>query len=156
MVKGKDTAIPGEKSAPCLPLGKPEIVITEGLPDIPKNKDIRYAFVSPPKFTVGTTVPEPIYMELLDYPGAISKFFEDAITAFDGDLDALVSAASEFFAERKLARKDTAIRNAVGRVSQGAKKKLGFIEEALAGIRGISQAKILAGLIRLKLRGRGD
>lgn len=152
MVKGKDAPIPPMQADPCKPLGKPGVVIKAGLPDVPKNTDIRYVFVSPPKFTVGTTVPEPVYMQLLDYPGAISKCFEDAISSFDGDLDALVSAAAEFSAQRKLARKDTAIRNAVGRVSKAAEMKLKMIEDALAGIRGISRAKVLAGLIHLKLQ----
>jgi hypothetical protein len=118
MVKGKETPIPETQGDPCKPLNKLGVEIRAGLPVIPKNPDIRYIFLSPPKFTLGTTVPEPVYIQLLDHPGAISKFFEDAISAFDGDLDALLSAAAVFSAERKEARKDTPIRNAVGRVSK--------------------------------------
>jgi len=151
VVKGKDTLSRGIQTSPCKPLDKPGMAIKVGLPEIPKNTDIRYIFVSPPKFTIGTTVPEPVYMVLLDYPGAISRFFEDAIFGFNGDLDSLVNAAALFFAERKKARKDVPIRNAVGRVSEGANKKIGLIEEALSGVRGISKAKILAGLIQLHL-----
>jgi hypothetical protein len=151
MVKGKDAPVSGAQGDPCKPLSKQGVEIKAGLPVIPKNPDIRYIFVSPPKFTVGTTVPEPVYMQLLDYPGAISKFFEQAISDFDGDIDALLSAAAVFAVERKQARKDTPIRNAVGRVSKAADMKLKMIEDALTGIRGISRAKVLAGLIRLKL-----
>lgn len=124
------------------------LMVFEPLPEDGKP-DIRYVFVSPPKFVIGTTVPEPVYYNLLDYPGGISKFYEEALARFDGDLDALLRAAAQLVEERKRARHESGIRNVNGRVSKAAIFRLQQIERALADVRGMSRAKVLVGLIGL-------
>lgn len=149
MVIKKTPAVPpGLPPAPCAP--KQAALPTQNLVGA-DERDIRYIFVSPPKFVVGTTVPDPVYFRLLDYPGGISGFYEDAIAKFDGDTEALLRAAALFSVERKQSRQTTAIRSANGRVSRGAHEKLKSMEGSLTGIRGISKAKLLAGLIQLYL-----
>jgi hypothetical protein len=145
MVTKKSPATPsGLPTAPCDP--HPPKILTDS-----DGRDLRYIFVSPPKFVVGTTVPDPIYFQLLDYPGGISGFYEDAVAKFDGDVEALLRAAVLFSEIRKRARNTTAIRSANGRVSKGAHDRVLAIEGSLKGIRGISKAKVLAGLIHLYL-----
>jgi hypothetical protein len=148
VTKKPSTVPPGLPAVPCNPdqAAPPtqNLVGTDG-------RDLRYIFVSPPKFVVGTTVPDPVYFHLLDYPGGISGFYEDAIAKFDGDTEALLRAAALFSDERKRSRQTTAIRSANGRVSRGAHDKILAMEAALRGIRGISKAKVLAGLIQLYL-----
>jgi hypothetical protein len=100
---------------------------------------------------MGTTVPDGVYFQLLDYPGGISGFYEDAVAKFDGDTEALLRAAALFSEIRKQARNTTAIRSANGRVSKGAHERVLGVEAALKGIRGMSKAKVLAGLIQLYL-----
>jgi hypothetical protein len=100
---------------------------------------------------VGTTVPDPVYFKLLDHPGGISGFYEGTIAMFNGDMEALLRAASTFSEERKQARNTIAIRSANGRISKPTHDRLLAIESALKGIRGISKAKVLAGLIHLYL-----
>ena len=142
------------KKSPALPPGLPAIPCG---PDksAPANlvgadgRDLRYIFVSPPKFVVGTTVPDPVYFLLLDFPGGISGFYEEAIAKFNGDMEALLRAAAQFSDLRKQSRQTTAIRSANGRVTKGAQEKILSMEASLKGIRGMSKAKILAGLIQL-------
>lgn len=149
MVIKKTPAVPpGLPAAPCAP--KQAALPTQNLVGA-DERDIRYIFVSPPKFVVGTTVPDPVYFQLLDYPGGISGFYEDAIAKFDGDTEALLRAAALFSDKRKRSRQTTAIRSANGRVSKGAHNDILALETALKGIRGMSKAKILAGLIQLYL-----
>lgn len=149
MVTRKPSATPpGLPVAPCNPdqaVPPPSSLVSGDL------GDLRYIFVSPPKFVVGTTVPDPVYFQLLDYPGGISGFYEDAIAKFDGDTEALLRAAALFSDVRKRSRQTTAIRSANGRVSKGAHDKILAMETALKGIRGMSKAKVLAGLIQLYL-----
>lgn len=118
-------------------------------PSAAEGKDLRYIFVSPPKFLVGTTVPESFYFRLLDYPGGISQFYEDAIRKFDGDLEALLKASAAFNQFRRQSRPTTPIRSANGRVSQETHDRVLAIEHDLKHVRGISRAKVLAGLIQL-------
>lgn len=119
--------------------------------DLSDLGDLQYLFVSKPKFTVGTTVPEPVYLKLLKYPGGISKFYEDAITEFDGNLESLLRAASVFAAERRQSRQDTPVRAVNGRISETSYRRVQEMERGLASIRGMSRAKVLAGLMHLKL-----
>ena len=114
-------------------------------------KDLRYIFVSPPKYVVGTTVAEPLYFQLLDYPGGMSQFFEDAVTSFIGAPKELAQAAAQFGIERKRARQDTPIRTANGRVSKPVFQRIQELEKALADCRGISRSKVIAGLVQLNL-----
>lgn len=132
---------------PCLPPAP------EDRPLIGENgRDLRYIFVSPPKYVVGTTVPDPVYFQLLDHPGGISAFYEEALMKFSGSMEELLNAAVHFSAERKLSRQTNAIRSANGRISKAAHDRLLAIEGNLKGIRGISKAKLLAGLIQLFLQ----
>jgi hypothetical protein len=98
---------------------------------------------------VGTTVPDPVYFQLLDYPGGISGFYEDAVAKFDGDLESLLRASAQFSEARKRSRQQIPIRSANGRVSAKAHAQILAIEQALKGIRGMSKAKVLAGFIQL-------
>jgi len=133
---------------PCVPPGSSE---GSGEPRRAPEEDLsdlRYLFVSPPKFVVGTTVPDPVYFQLLDYPGGISKFYEDAIGKFDGDLEALMRASAVFCDNRKRSRQTVPIRSANGRISEAAQRKIQSITNSLKHIRGMSVAKVLAGLIQ--------
>ena len=109
----------------------------------------------PPKFPVGTTVPERVYDEIRISGVGISQFIEDAITGFDGDLRALVEAAGQLDAERKSARFDTGVRSISGRVPKAALTRLQGILAAFKGLRGMSLAKVLGGLVLLHL-GKGS
>jgi hypothetical protein len=120
-------------------------------PEKDEPRDIRYIFVQPPKFLVGTTVSDAIYYRLLDYEGGISKFIEDALASFDGNLDALLTAAVQLAEDRKRSSKVAGIRTANGRVSKAAYSRIKEIEAALTNVRGISRAKVLSGLIKLFL-----
>jgi hypothetical protein len=85
---------------------------------------------------------------MLDFPGGVSAFYEHALGSFNGDLAALLDAAAQFAEYRKRARQTIAIRSANGRISKAAFEKIKTIEAALKGIRGMSRAKVLAGLIQ--------
>ncbi|MDR3572307.1 MAG: hypothetical protein P4L50_00460 [Anaerolineaceae bacterium] len=113
--------------------------------------DLRNIFVRPPKFPVGTTVPERVYLEILEYGPGISQFIEDAITSFNGDMRALVEAVDRFNKERKAARLDTGIRSISGRVPKASLTKLQSIIAALKDFPGMSLAKVLGGLIQIHL-----
>jgi hypothetical protein len=106
----------------------------------------------PPKFPVGTTVPERVYQALTRHQEGISHFIETAISSFDGDMRALVIAANGLAEERRAARFDTGIRSISGRVSKAALTKLQLLVAALKDAPGMSMAKILGGLIQLHLR----
>jgi hypothetical protein len=83
----------------------------------PFNLDLQgLNLVSPPKFPVGTTVPERVYLEILGYRSGISQFLEDAINGFNGDMLALVEATNRLSEERRTARFDTGVRAISGRV----------------------------------------
>jgi hypothetical protein len=145
MVTKKSSATKsGLPADPCNPKSPQSLIGADG-------RDLRYIFISPPKFVVGTTVPDPVYFQLLDYPGGISGFYEDAVAKFDDDTEALLRAAVLFSEIRKQARNTTAIRSANGRVSKSSHDRVLAIESALKGIRGMSKAKVLAGLIQLYL-----
>lgn len=116
-------------------------------------EDIRFIFVAPPKFVVGTTVPESVYFTLLDYKGGVSQFYTDAVTNFNGNLEALVTAAALFAVERRRTRQESPIRTANGRVPKEIFHRILELEKALGGIRGMSRAKVLSGLIQLRLDG---
>ena len=109
------------------------------------------SLIRPPKFPVGTTVPERVYLEILSYRPGISQFIEDAITGFNGDIRTLVEAAAQISAERKTARFDTGVRSISGRVPKAALTRLQGIVGALREIPGMSLAKVLGGLVYLKL-----
>ena len=110
---------------------------------------LELAFLSSRRHLIGTTVPESVHASMQRYPGGIGGFYEDAVTAFDGDLESLVRAALTFIQDRKRQAARDPSRSANGRVSEGTAKKVSAIQQALAGLKGSSRAKILAGLIQL-------
>jgi len=160
MVKKMDPklTVPSPDSSACAPANKP--TVPAPTPPVPGAE---FGFTNyqsvlqgidlsrPPKFPVGTTVPERVYREILISGAGISQFIEDAITGFDGDLRALVEAAGQLDAERKSARFDTGVRSISGRVPKAALTRLQGILVALKGLRGMSLAKVLGGLVLLHL-----
>ena len=105
----------------------------------------------PPKFPVGTTVPERVYRLISNHREGISAFIEEAINTFNGDLRALVVAAEDLAQERKTARFDTGVRSISGRVPKAALTRLQDLVAALKGIPGMSLAKVLGGLVQIHL-----
>jgi hypothetical protein len=112
---------------------------------------LTYAFVGRPRRLVTCPVPDSIYLKLQNHPGGVSHFFEDAVASFDGNLAALVEAAVAFVDARRFRAHTDPPRNASGRVLPVTFEMIQKIEEALSGIRGMSRAKVLAGLIQLHL-----
>ncbi len=112
-------------------------------------KDFTYSFLAPPRFFISVSVPESLYHQLRGY--GISRFFEDATNKFDGDLKALVEAALQFIAARKNRKPTEGICNANGRVLKETLQKIEGVQASIAGIKGMSRAKVLAGLVQLKL-----
>lgn len=138
---------PGADTEPCHP-HQPKKA-DKGKPVFRLHGDVKaleFAFVGTRRRLVGTTVPESIYFLMQKHPGSISGFFEDAVAAFDGDLPALVEAAVQFVKNRKLRASSDPIRNANGRVYFETFERIQEIERALASVRGMSRAKVLAGL----------
>lgn len=113
--------------------------------------DLTYAFIGHPRRLVTCPIPDSIYMKIQNYPGGTSRFFEDAVASFDGDLNALVEAAVAFVDARRFNASTDPPRNASGRIALTTLQKILKIQDALAGIRGTSRAKVLAGLIQLAL-----
>ena len=112
---------------------------------------LRTMLARPPKFPVGTTVPERVYRAILVSHDGISQFIENAITSFDGDMRALVEAVDNLNTERKAARFDTGVRSISGRVTKASLTKLQTIIAALKDIPGMSLARVLGGLIQIHL-----
>ena len=112
---------------------------------------LTYAFIGHPRRLVTCPIPDSIYLKIQNYPGGISRFFEDAVASFDGNLESIVEAAVAFVDSRRFNACTDPPRNASGRILPGTLQKIQKIQEALGGIRGMSRAKVLAGLIQLKL-----
>ena len=130
----------------------------EGGGDLKLTGDIsslKYAFVSSGSKVVGCPVPESILVKLQVHPGGIGRFYEEAVeaflTTFHGDLEKLVEAAVVFIQERKRLAPIDPTQNANGRVSAEAFQKIQKVQDALTGIKGLSRAKVIAGLIQLNL-----
>lgn len=109
------------------------------------------AFVATQRRLVSVSVPDSLYLKLQAYPGGVSQFYEDAVAKFDGDLRALVEAAVQFVDNRRLRAPEDPARNASGRVLPHTYETIRKIEVALVSVRGMSRAKVLAGLIQLRL-----
>lgn len=127
----------------------------EGSPELVLHGDIApltHIFRGSKRNPVSTSVPESVYIRLQKYPGGISKYYDDAVAAFDGDLPALVKAAAKFVDDRRLRAPQDPPRNATGRVLPITFDTIRKIEAALAGIQGMSRAKVLAGVVQLKLQ----
>lgn len=131
----------------CLPNTEGELLLYG---DVSNLKD---AFVSRPRSLVTCPVPGSIYQKLQKHPGGISEFYEEAISDFDGNLVSLVNAAVAFIDQRRLHAGVDPARNASGRVLPSSFRKILDIENALSNIRGMSRAKVIAGLIQLHLGG---
>lgn len=112
---------------------------------------LTYAFVGHPRRLVTCPVPDSVHLKLQNYPGGVSHFYEDAVAAFDGDLAALVTAAVLFVDARRYRAGIDPPRNASGRILPITFNKIQQITDALSGIRGMSRAKVVAGLIQLHL-----
>ena len=110
---------------------------------------LTYAFVGRPRHVITCPVPDSVYLKIQNYPGGVSHFFEDAIASFDGDLTALVKAAVVFVDERRYHASTDPPRNASGRILPATFARIQQIQNALADIRGMSRAKVVAGLIQL-------
>jgi len=124
--------------------------IEDEYPPLPDDlKDFRLSFLKPPKYFVSLSVPESLYRQLQHY--GISRFFEEAAVEFDGDLRSLLTASLQFMEARKNRKPMEAICNANGRVLKETLQKIEGIKDSLAGVRAMSRAKVLAGLVRLKL-----
>lgn len=115
-------------------------------------ESLKYVFVNSQRRLISTSVSDSILAKLQAYPGGVSRFFEDAVASFDGDLRALVEAAVVFVEDRRYRAPGDPARNASGRVLPATFDKIQKIHAALTGIRGMSRAKVLAGLIQLQLR----
>ena len=113
--------------------------------------NLTYAFKGHPRRLVTCPIPDSIYLRIQAYPGGTSRFIEDAVASFDGDLIALVEAAVVFMDARRLNAASDPPRNASARILPGTHDKVNLILDALAEIRGISRARVLAGLIQLHL-----
>jgi hypothetical protein len=113
--------------------------------------DLTYAFVGRPRRLVTCPVPDSIYQKIQNHPGGVSHFIEDAVASFDGDLNALVIAAVAFVDNRRFRASTDPPRNASGRVLPATFAKIQQVQDALASIRGMSRAKVVAGLVQLFL-----
>jgi len=113
--------------------------------DVESLKD---AFSHSQRRLISASVPDSILVKLQAYPGGVSRFYEDAVSAFDGDLRALVEAAVQFVENRRLRAPEDPARNASARVLPTTFDKIQKIHTALAGIRGMSRSKVLTGLVQ--------
>lgn len=119
-------------------------------PSLPDDlKDFKFSFLKPPKYFISLSVPDSLYRRLQRY--GISRFYEEAVGEFDGDLRSLLTASLQFMEARKNRPHMEAITNANGRVLKETLQKIEGIKESLSGIRNMSRAKVLAGLVQLKL-----
>lgn len=139
---------PGAGSA--LPTSEDGHTPEDEYPPLPDDlKAFRLSFLKPPKYFVSLSVPESLYFRLRRY--GISKFYEEAVASFDGDLRSLLTASLEFMEARKNRKPMEAVCNLNGRVLKETLQKIEGIKESLEGIRNMSRAKVLAGLVQLKL-----
>lgn len=122
----------------------------EEYPPLPDDlKDFRLSFLKPPKYFISLSVPESLYFRLRRY--GISKFYEEAVESFDGDLRSLLTASLQFMEARKNREPMEAVCNLNGRVLKETLQKIEGIKDSLAGVRAMSRAKVLAGLVQIKL-----
>lgn len=157
MRKRQSQPMPAASDPRCKPGGADAIPIPpdghtpeEEYPPLPDDlKDFRLSFLKPPKYFVSLSVPESLYFRLRRY--GISKFYEEAVATFDGDLRSLLTASLEFMEARKNRKPMEAVCNLNGRVVKETLQKIESIKDSLEGIRNMSRAKVLAGLVQLKL-----
>lgn len=138
------------------PSGKPAASVLRPAPaiDLQLRGDVsglRDIFANPKRRLVGTLMPESLHDQLRTRPGGISAFYESAIATFDGNLPDLLAAAARFIERRKTRKPQDALISVNGRVSPEAFQRLQSILAALHEVRGVSRAKVLAGLVQLVL-----
>lgn len=134
--------------------GRPSQPSRSGADDLVLFGDVealKDAFRNAHRRMISASVPDSILMKLQGYPGGVSRFLEDAVAAFDGDLKTLVEAAVVFVENRRLRAPEDPARNASARVLPSTFDKIQKIHAALACVRGMSRAKVLSGLIGMKL-----
>ena len=156
IVQRKPPPPPGSPPLGCRPGPHPRGPHPKAFPLHGDISGLEMAFKDIRRTLVGSTVPGSILAQMLEYPGSISGYFEDAVAAFDGDLPALVMAAVRFVRERKLRATTDPIQVANGRVHPETFNRIKEIEQALAPVKGMSRAKVMAGLIQLKLDQQGS
>lgn len=141
--KPKGTALPEKVAA------SEELVLHGDL------SGLAFAFVGRSRRLVTCPVPDSVYQKLQKHPGGVSHFIEEAVASFDGNLNSLVEAAVFFVDARRFRAGTDPPRNASGRVLPATFEKIQRIKEALSEIRGMSRAKVIAGLVQLYLRESG-
>ena len=144
-------ALPGNPASPCdqKPTGTGKIGGPLKLTgDVESLRDI---FVTPRRRLVGTLAPESVIVVMKAHPGGVSEFYEQAIAAFDGNLPRLVEAAARFITARKQHAPTDVPQIVNGRIQVERFHRLQTILDALKGVRGMSRAKAIAGLIQLRL-----
>ena len=114
-------------------------------------ESLKFVFINSQKKLISTSVSDSVLVKIQAYPGGVSRFVEEAVSNFNGDLRALVEASVKFVDERRGRASEDPARNASVRILPASFIKIQKIQDALATIRGMSRAKILAGLIQLKL-----
>ena len=112
---------------------------------------LKYVFINSKRRLISASVPDSILIKLQAYPGGVTRYFEDAIASFDGDLRALVEAAVVFVENRRYQAPEDPARNAGVRVTPAAFEKIQKIHAALSTIRGMSRAKVISGLLQMRL-----
>jgi len=115
-------------------------------------ESLKFVFINSQKKLISTSVSDSILIKIQAYPGGMSRFFEDAVAEFTGDLRALVVASVQFVDERRGRASEDPARNASVRVLPATFERIQKIHNALATVRGMSRAKVLAGLVQLKLK----
>jgi hypothetical protein len=116
-------------------------------------ESLKFVFINTQRKLISASVPDSVLIKLQAYPGGVSRFFEDAVSEFNGDLRALIEASVQFVEERRIRAPEDPARNASVRVLPDTFNKIQKINAALTSIRGMSRAKVIAGLIQLKLDG---
>jgi hypothetical protein len=145
-----NTEKPGSKKIPSASPSK----LGTGVDDLVLFGDVesyKYVFVSSQRKLISLSVPDSILVKLQAYPGGVSKFLEDTVASFNGDLRTLVEASIKFVEGRRTRAPSDPARNASVRVLPGTFSKIQQIHSALSSIRGMSRAKVLAGMVQLGL-----
>ena len=114
---------------------------------------LKDAFTGRAKKTVTCPMTDSVRLKLEKHPLGISGFIEEAVMSFDGDLPTLVRGAVSFCDNRTGRMPDDPISNVSARLLPETFAKIEAITAALkvVPVRGASRAKVVAGLIQLKL-----
>ena len=77
---------------------------------------LKFVFINAQRKLISASVPDSVLIKLQAYPGGVSRFLEDAVSEFNGDLRALVEASVTFVDERRARAPSDPARNASVRV----------------------------------------